>query len=125
MAPPFTIEHVKNGNYLWVRVSVPVTRELADEFTQGAENECRRIGCGGYLVDVRGVTNISTVNDNVEFSNWDMKMTGAQAEMKRAVLTDVDDETHDIPILAMRELGYNVEKFTDEQDAINWLIPAV
>lgn len=121
MHTPFTIEHVKDGNYVVVRILVPVTRELADEFTQKAQEEAERFGLDSALVDVRGVPNISTVNDNVEFSAWDMKVTGGQAEMKRAVLTDVDDDTHDLPILAMQEMGFNAKKFTDEQEAIAWL----
>ncbi len=124
MNSPFTIEYIKDGNYILVRVVVPVTREVADEFTQGAEDECGRIGCCGYLVDARGVQNVSSVNDNFEFSAWDMKVTGAQAEMKRAILIDADDNTHDIPILAMREMGYNAKDFTDEQEAIAWLTGA-
>jgi hypothetical protein len=122
MDAPFTIEHIKDRNYLKVRVLAPVTRELADKFSQGAEKECEQLECCGYLVDTRGFPNVSSVNDNVEFSAWDMKVTGAQAEMKRAILIDVDDDTHDLPILAMREMGFNVEKFTDEQEAIAWVI---
>lgn len=121
MEAPFTIEYVRDGNYLWVKVNAPVTRLLADEFTQQAEQECGRMGACDYLVDARGVPNVDTVNDNVEFSAWDMKVTGAQAEMKRAILTDVDDDTHDLPILGMQEMGFNVKKFTDEQEAIAWL----
>ena len=121
MKAPFTIEHIKDGNYLRVNVYVPVTRDSADEFTQRSEDEVERLGCVGALVDVRSVPNVSTVNDNYEFSAWDMKVTGARAEMKRAILTAADDDTHDLPILAMQEMGFTVKKFTDEQEAISWL----
>lgn len=121
MKAPFTIEHIKQGNYLRVDVFVPVTRELADEFTLQAEQECGRTGARDYLVDVSHVPNVDSVNDNVEFSAWDMKVSGAQAQIKRAVLTAVDDDTHDLPILAMQEMGFNAKKFTDEQEAIAWL----
>lgn len=122
MKAPFTIEHIKDGNYLRVHVLAPVTRDLADEFTLRADEEVVRLGADGVLVDVRGVQNISTVHDNVEYSAWDLKeMVKAQSKIKRAVLTDVDDDTHDLPILAMREMGFNAEKFTGEQDAIAWL----
>jgi hypothetical protein len=121
MDAPFTVEHVKEGNYILVRVFAPVTREMAAEFSQRVEQECQRVRCGGSLVDGRGFPNISSVNDNVEYSAFDLKVTGVEAEMKRAVLTDVDDDTHDLPILAMQEMGYNVKKFTDEQGAIAWL----
>lgn len=121
MESSFTIEHIKDGNYLRVNVLIPVTRESADEFTQRSEDEVARLGCVGALVDVSNVPNVSTVNDNYEFSAWDMKVTGAQAEMKRAILTAVDDDTHDLPILAMQKMGFNAKKFTDEQEAIAWL----
>jgi hypothetical protein len=121
MGSLFTIEHIKDGNYVRISVHVPVTREVADEFAQQAQYEVERLGCNGSLVDVRGFHNESSVNDNVEYSAWDLKVTGAKAKMKRAVLTDVDDETHDLPILAMQEMGFNAKKFTDEQEAIAWL----
>lgn len=124
MNTPFQIEHIKDGNYLRVNVSVPVTRDLADEFTQQSEEMVERLGCSGVLVDVCHVPNVSTVNDNYEFSAWDLKVTSARAAMKRAILTAADDDTHDLPILAMQTMGYNVKKFTDEQAAIAWLTTA-
>ncbi len=124
MHTPFTIEHVKEGNYILIRVFAPVTRELAAEFTQQAQEAVKRLGCNGSLADVRGFPNVSSVNDNVEYSAWELKVSGAQADMKRAILIDADDNTHDIPILAMREMGYNAKDFTDEQEAIAWLTGA-
>lgn len=121
MTKPFTVKYIEDGNYILVRVSAPVTREMAAEFAQLAKQEVDRFGCEGSLVDVRGVHNISTVNDNVEYSAWDLKEVGASSGMKRAILTDADDDTHDLPILAMREMGFNAKKFTEKQEAINWL----
>ncbi len=124
MESPFTIEHIKDGNYIRVTVHVPVTRVVANTFTQKAEAEYKRVGARNYLIDVTTVPNISTVNDNIEYSAWDMKVRGAAAQVKRAILIAVDDDSHDLPIRAMQEMGFNVKKFTDKQKAIAWLTGA-
>ncbi len=122
MNPPFTVEYIKDGNYLRIKVNVPVTRDLADQFAAQAEEDGARLGCGGYLIDVRGVINESSVHDNFQFSVNELGDMVDEFEMKRAVLVDVDDDTHDLPILAMCEAGLNMRKFTDEQQALDWLL---
>lgn len=121
MESPFTIGHITDGNYIRVCVTAPVTRGMAAAFAAQAENECKRKRCPGYLVDARGFPNVDTINDNYEYSAWDLKQVEDKPKMKHAILVDVDDDSHDLPILAMQEMGFNARKFTDEQEAVAWL----
>jgi hypothetical protein len=121
MESQFTLGHIKEGNYIRVRVAAPVTRDMAAVFAAQAEAECKRKGCPGYLVDARGFPNVETINDNYEYSAWDLKQVEDKTGMKHAILVDVDDDSHDLPILAMQEMGFNARKFTDEQEAVAWL----
>ncbi len=121
MEPSFAVEYVRDGNYIRVRVLSQVTRDLAAAFAAQAEAECNQKGCPGYLVDTRGFPNVDTIHDNYEYSAWDLKKVEDKPGVKHAVLIDADDDTHDLPILAMQEMGFNVKKFTDEQEAIAWL----
>ena len=122
MKPPFAIEYIKDGNYLRIKVNVSVTRDLADQFVAQAEADGARLGCNGYLIDVRGVTNESSVHDNFQFSVDDLDDMVDELGIRRAVLVDESDETHDLAILAMCEAGLNMRKFTDEQQAMRWLL---
>ncbi len=121
MESSFKVEYIRDGNYVRVRVLNQVTRNLAAAFAAQAEDECNQKGCPGYLVDSRGFPNIDTVHDNYQYSAWDLKKLEDKPKIKHAILTDADDDTHDLPILAMQNMGFNVKKFTDEQEAIAWL----
>jgi hypothetical protein len=121
MATQFSIKYIRNGNYLRISLMAPVTRDLANEMIQQLEQECDRRGCSGYLFDVRSTFNDSTVQDNYEFANWDLKALGVVPRVKGAVLTAANDDTHSLPVLMLRTAGYDVHDFSDEQEAVTWL----
>jgi len=121
MATQFSVEFVRNGNYLRISLFAPVTRDLANALAQRVQQECGRVGCEGYLLDVRSAPNDSSVHDNYEFVNWDLKELGIVPQVKGAVLTAANDDTHNLSIFMLRTAGYDVHDFTDEHEAVTWL----
>jgi len=117
----FTITVAPSGGYLYVRYFVPVTRELARQLATAVSEKIAQAPCNACLVDVRGIPNISSISDNYAFATQDLAEFAALRHMRLAILINLAEDTHDFPQTAMRDAGYDVRLFSDEQKAIAWL----
>ncbi len=122
MPQNYQIEHIRQGNYLRVRPLAPLTRELISDYSMAAHTQCRSEGCNGYLFDLRGIENACNPVDNYDFVYRDMEEMKLLHSIKSAVLIDEADDSHSFPELLLQNAGYNIRFFSDEQEAIEWLV---
>jgi len=111
------------GNkYVICRVKGPTTAELAREFGQKTDVFAREHNVQARLVDVRDSRNVEPIPRNYDFAYKEMPHLGIDQNSRIAILVTPDDQSHDFPIIVMKNAGYNIEKFTDERLAIDWLV---
>jgi hypothetical protein len=110
-----------SGKYVVCRVLKPVSTEIALEFGKATVDFARQHDLQRKLFDVRGVRNIQTVARNYDFAYKDMARLELDPSDRSAILVDPADRSHDFVQIAMRNAGYDVRIFVDEQQAIAWL----
>ena len=117
----FVVSLSENGKYILCRVSGPMTATTAIEFSAEMDKLARKHGINRFLTDVRDAPNVSSVVENHQFADSDMKALGLQKNVRAAILTRQSDRSHDFVEFATQNAGYNVRLFDDEQAAITWL----
>ena len=117
----YTISIAENRNYIIIKYFVPMTTEIGvksgDELTRSAaENDIMR-----FLFDMRESTNIQSVTDNYYFANQDIQTFNFPRNSLSAFLIKPSDNSHDFITTAFKNVGYAVDKFSTEDEAVKWL----
>ena len=107
--------------YLVCRVLVPITAEVARQIAVETEKLSEESGINARLIDVRNSPNISSVSGNYDLAYRDLDELQVARDSRVAVLVSPDDSSHDFALIAIRNAGFNVHKFTDQAVAIVWL----
>lgn len=107
--------------YLVCRANVPITAEVARQIAAETEKLSDESGIQSRLIDVRNRPNISSVSSNYDLAYNDLDHLEIKRNSRVAVLVSPEDKTHDFALLAIRNAGFNVRKFTEEAAAIAWL----
>ncbi|MDY6943545.1 MAG: hypothetical protein SVU69_11130 [Pseudomonadota bacterium] len=110
-----------NGNYIICRVDVPITKEIARDYSLDVDRLSREKNIKRFLFDLRRAPNIESTFDNYDYAYEDMPDMRLQRDVRSAVLVSPDDHSHDFPETVMRNAGYNVRLFTDLEAAVVWL----
>lgn len=117
----YQISVSNNNSYIVCTVSVPVTLELARDYTRAMDELSRAQDIKRFLVDVRSVPNVISAAENYTFANEDMKNMDLQRDVRSAILVDPDDKSHDFVETVILNAGYIVRIFHEEAEAISWL----
>lgn len=117
----YRIELATSGAFVRVVVNETVTTALAQRFSVAFLAAGKAAGVSAFLIDVRGVRNASSIVDNYTYAYHDAPAIELPGKRRAAYLVDPDDKSHDFVEIAMRNAGYDVRKFTDEDEAVKWL----
>jgi hypothetical protein len=121
MSQIFEISASKSGKYVYCRVLVPITAEIARQMALEVQQFGDQLGIKSRLIDVRGVRNVSSVSKNYDFGYDVLEEQGVARAAKGAVLVSPGDDSHDFALLVIRNSGFNSRTFTDEAAAVAWL----
>lgn len=117
----YEISVAENRTYLRVDVHSPMTSELGRRCTVDVTNLGRQQNINRYLYDLRGAPNVQGMVQNYEFAYQDMADLGFPKDVWCALLTDVEDESHNAIATFFTNAGYKMRVFTDEPSAVAWL----
>jgi hypothetical protein len=78
-------------------------------------------GTHGRLIDCRGQPNLMSTMDNYDLAYKDMDELKIDRSVKVASLVDPDESTQEFVHNAIRNAGFNLRVFHDEDSAVEWL----
>jgi hypothetical protein len=116
-----TIHIAGSGKYLVVVIKGPFKVDQACQFSVAARDMSRTSGIKRFLFDVRAARNTSNIIENYEFAYEHTNRMQLERNVHSAILVDPNDSSHDFVEITMRNAGFYVKLFRDEQAAINWL----
>lgn len=117
----YEVSVATSRKYILCKVRVPITRELAIEFSIEMDALSHEHDIGRFLTDARGAPNVSNNLENRNFAYEDMKEMDLQRNVRAAILADPQNRSHDFVETVTRNAGYRVRVFHDEKAAISWL----
>lgn len=118
----YTVSLSRDKRYVIVFVDGPMTTELALIVGKEATAFATEFNISAYLYDLRKSRNVQNSLRNYEFGYKDMESAGLNKSGQIALLTDSEDQSHDFIETIMKNNGYNVRIFKNEEEAISWLI---
>ena len=110
-----------NRRIITIHYLVPMTTAIALEsgpelMRVANENNIRK-----FLFDMRESTNIQSVAHNYFFANKDIQTFSFPRNSISAFLVHPSDHSHDFVTTAFMNAGYQVAKFVNEEEALQWL----
>jgi hypothetical protein len=117
----YSLSIADSKRYIVCRVHTSIDSSLALELARGVEQFSQETRIRSRLIDVRGMRNLESVGANYDLAFDKLQNIGLDLHAQAAILTDVDDNSHDFAETVLRNAGINVRKFTDEAAAIRWL----
>ncbi|MBS4034291.1 MAG: STAS/SEC14 domain-containing protein [Ignavibacterium sp.] len=118
----YTVSVSNDRKYIIVFIDGPMTTELALKAGKQANRLAGENKLSSMLYDLRKSRNVQNGFKNYEFGYKDVGLVGFDKSMKIALLTDQDDHSHDLIETVMVNNGYNVRIFSNQKEAIDWLI---
>lgn len=117
----FDISFPDSTNYILVTVKGPINRERGKSIARHVNKALAENHRQNQLFDLRDCKNDDKVANNFYFANEDSKEIELVTDSLVAYLVANSDYSHDFVATAMRNSGFNVKVFRNEQEAINWL----
>ena len=117
----YSLHIADTRKYIIVIIKGPITIDLARQYSMEAREMGRSTGIQRFLFDVRDATNRSSTFENYEFAYRNAQEMQLERKVHSAILADPNDSSHDFVELTMRNAGFCVKLFRDEDTAINWL----
>jgi hypothetical protein len=117
----YSVSLSENANFINCKLEDPITLEHAKEFALEVDRLSRATGVKRVFTDVRGAPNVLSVFQNYDFAYKTMEALQLQRDVRAATLTDRTDSTHNFAETVIRNAGYNMRLFKDEEAAIAWL----
>jgi hypothetical protein len=117
----FEVSVSESGKYLFCRVHVPITIEVAHNMALALNRLADETGIDDRLIDVRGLTNMMSVITNYDLAYKDMDELKIARSTKVASLVDRGDSSQEFVHNAIRNAGFNLRVFYDKASAIEWL----
>jgi hypothetical protein len=111
----------KSGKYLLCRVHVPITIEVAHKMALALNQLADETGIYSRLIDTRGMPNLMSVVKNYDLAYKDMDELRIARSTKVASLADRNDSLQEFAHNAIRNAGFNLRVFHEEDPAIVWL----
>lgn len=117
----YVISLADSGKYVICKVCEPVTTRFAIEFGKATVDFARACGINRQLYDCRNVRNVDSVYHNYDFAYKDAEQLDLSYANRAAILVDPTDRSHDFVEITMRNAGYDIKVFIDEEKAAAWL----
>lgn len=117
----YELEVRAREGYVRVTVNSDITRPIAADMAQNVTRELHRRNLFAALIDLRSSKNIDQVSNKFQFAHEDAPALELDKNHRIALLTAPEDDSHDFVELVMRNVGYNLHLFKDEEEALNWL----
>ena len=117
----YQISFTRKGPYVLVEVFEPMTVKLAAEIAMKATETASEHNSNLFLYDVRKAPNVDPCAENYFFAHTDMPAMQLDRSARVALLASPDDESHKFIATAIRNAGYNVRLFFEEEQATEWL----
>jgi len=111
----------ENGKFIVCKLNELITLDVAKEFALEVDRLSRATGVKRVFTDVRGAPNVLSVFENYDFAYKILESIQIQRDVRAAILIDQTDRTHNFAETVIRNAGYNVRLFQDEEAAITWL----
>ncbi len=108
--------------YLRVRVRGPVTIPVARKYTEESAALGARLGIRSFLFDVRDARNVETPLPVYRFAYEEMPAFPLDPGASSAILASPGDDSHDFVEVSLRNAGFDVRLFRDEESAVGWLL---
>lgn len=117
-----TISLSEDKKYILLRVIGEQTRKLSMQQNIESHTLGRQLGINRYLVDLREARNTEPVLDKYSFAYEDMQNAPEIDKLARvAFVVSPDDHSHDFVVTVAQNAGFNVNKFTDFDQAVQHL----
>ncbi|MAR89345.1 MAG: STAS/SEC14 domain-containing protein [Pseudomonadota bacterium] len=107
--------------YVEVIVRSDMTRSLATEVSQRAQQAMRQHKLAATLIDLRTSRNVEQAPQNYFFVHEDASMLELSQSDRIALLVAPEDHSHDFVEMVLRNAGFSVRLFRDEAAARAWI----
>ena len=122
MEEQYEIGSSSDGTYVYAQAfRVPYTMKLALTLADELVLLGEKLGVLGCLIDIRGVTSVSSVTDKYQFAYKKSKAAGLPRRWRFAFLKDHGDDSPEFIETVMINAGFMFRVFEDEREAIGWL----
>lgn len=118
----YIINISENGDYIIGKINDPLNKETAQKLTEDYVKIIKSTGIKKILNDVRGTPNSMGVFNDYEFAYTTTKDLKLPKDIRAAIVTDQNDNTHDFQELVSNNAGYSVKVFKDMDAAVTWLL---
>jgi len=118
---PYELNVAEGQPWIYVRIYDPVTKTLALGLSQDAIRELVKQDLCGFLIDVRGTSNLKTTVEDYDIAYYRLQELGFKPHFKSAMVVDPEDRSHDFLETCTVNAGYNWRIFSDANLAGQWL----
>lgn len=119
----YTITPSPDGAYITLKIVGDITRKTAMGLNLEAHALGRELHINRYLVDATEARNRESILENYEFAYTDMRNTDdIDTRARIAVLVSPGDHSHDFVETVSRNAGFNMQIFTDIDQAMLFLM---
>ena len=118
----FKITISENGEYIIGKIYDPLNKETAQKLTEEYVKIIKSTGIKKILNDVRDTPNAMGIFNNYEFAYTDTKVLNLPKDIRAAIVTDPNDNTHDFQETVAINAGYSVKIFKEIGAAVTWLL---
>ncbi|MEE2733706.1 MAG: hypothetical protein VYA55_22985 [Pseudomonadota bacterium] len=117
----YQLEVFAKEGYICAEAKCDINRIIAAEMAEEVSEVLQRENLEAALIDVRNSCNTDRPAQNYQFAFDDAPNLNLRPTDRIAILSAPDDHSHDFTEIVMRNSGYNVRLFQDEDDALAWL----
>ncbi|WP_290581569.1 STAS/SEC14 domain-containing protein [Ketobacter sp.] len=117
----YNLEVIAQEGYIRVTATTDINRTIAAQMADETTRRLKAENLEAALIDVRSRRNVEFASQNYHFANADVPALSLRKTDRIAVLADPDDDSHDFIEIVMRNTGYNLRIFRDEEEALAWL----
>lgn len=118
----FEVEYSEDDGFVRITVYAALTRELHMEIAGVAIPAAKKAGVTNYLVDNSRVRYIAPPFEQFQTAYDGMEEFELEKGSRTALIVSPGDISHDFTLLLYNRAGFECEKFTDEKEAIDWLM---
>jgi hypothetical protein len=111
----------KDEAYVLVNVTQNFTKLIAEQFMKDATELGEKNGIRKMLIDMRGISSLSSVLDKYTYAYKDGKKVGLTHVWQIALLVDQMDEDVRFMETVMKNAGFNCRLFDNQEQTVVWL----
>jgi hypothetical protein len=118
----YRIAAVEKSQHIVVHILEPLNRLLAQKIVKEMLDLDRAHGWAKYLFDLREAPMAEQAAEIYFFAYRDLVDLDLPRMAKLSLLTKSGDRSHDFLVTALKNAGYDIRAFTDEDLAAAWLV---